>query len=186
MMPNSNRLQFGFVTIECLQGDISRQPDMDAIINAANALLMPGGGVAGAIHSKAGPELARECRPLAPIRPGEAVITSGCNLPNKHVIHCLGPVYGIDKPEENLLANCYRNALGLAEANGLHSIAFPAISTGAFGYPLESAARVTFAAIRDFNAWHSLQHVRFVLWSDKDWELFSRVMEEIFAWCPLR
>ena len=180
-MPKNNSLQFGPETIECLQGDITHQPDMDAIVNAANAQLMPGGCVAGAIHGKAGPELARECRPLAPIRPGEAVITSGCNLPNKHVIHCLGPIYGIDRPEDQLLASCYRNALGLAEANGLRSIAFPAISTGAFGYPLESAARVSFRAIRDFNAWHSLQHVRLVLWGDRDWELFSRVMEEIFA-----
>ena len=181
MMAMSNSLQFGSVNIECLQGDITDHPDMDAIVNAANAQLMPGGGVAGAIHSKAGPGLARECKPLAPIRQGEAVITGAHDLPNKHVIHCLGPVYGIDRPEDKLLANCYRNALSLAEANALQSIAFPAISTGTFGYPLGPAAKVSFASIRDFNAFRNLQHVRFVLWSEQDWELFSRVMEEILS-----
>jgi len=180
-MSKSNTLQCGSIKIECLQGDITDQPYIDAIVNAANAQLMPGGGVAGAIHHKAGPGLVQECEPLAPIRTGEAVITSGCNLPNKHVIHCLGPVYGVDKPESKLLASCYRNALSLAEANGLQSIAFPAISTGIFGYPLEEAAQVSFGAIRDFNAYRSLQHVRFVLWSEQDWKLFSRVMEEILS-----
>lgn len=179
-MAKSNSLQFGPVKIECLQGDITDQPDKDAIVNAANAQLMPGGGVAGAIHLKAGPELAQECGPLAPIKTGEAVITGAHMLPNKHVIHCLGPIYGIDRPEDKLLANCYRNALSLAEANALVSIAFPAISTGAFGYPLEAAAWVAFAAIRDFNAYRNLRHVRFVLWSEKDRDLFSRVMEEVF------
>ncbi|MCF8095488.1 MAG: macro domain-containing protein, partial [Desulfobacteraceae bacterium] len=85
-------------TIECVQGDIANQPDVDAIVNAANAELRPGGGVAGAIHRAAGPGLEEECRPLAPILPGQAVITGAHNLPNSHVIHCLGPVYGIDKP----------------------------------------------------------------------------------------
>lgn len=172
-------MQFGAVKIECLQGDITNQPDMDAIVNAANAQLMPGGGVAGAIHRKAGPGLAEECRPLAPIRPGEAVITGAHNLPNKHVVHCLGPVYGVDRPEDKLLADCYRNALKLAGENELQSIAFPAISTGAFGYPLEPAAQVTFAAIRDFAAGRNLKHIRFVLWSGKDREVFNRIMEEV-------
>ena len=178
-MSNSNFLQFSSIKVECLQGDITNQPDVDAIVNAANAQLMPGGGVAGAIHSKAGPGLAQECRPLAPIKTGESVITGAHNLPNKHVIHCLGPVYGVDQPEAKLLANCYRNALSLAEANGLKSIAFPAISTGIFGYPLQEAAEVSFGAVRDFKAFRSLQLVRFVLWSEKDWQLFSRVMEEV-------
>ena len=178
-MLNSNSLQFSSITVECLQGDITDQPDVDAIVNAANAQLMPGGGVAGAIHRKAGSGLAEECRPLAPIKTGEAVITSGCNLSNKHVIHCLGPVYGVDQHEAKLLANCYRNALSLAESNGLKSIAFPAISTGIFGYPLQEAAEVSFGAIRDFNAYRNLGLVRFVLWSEKDWSLFSRVMEKV-------
>lgn len=130
------------VTIECLQGDIARQPDVEAIVNAANAQLRIGGGVAGAIHRAAGPGLEEECRPFAPIQPGEAVITGGHELPNRHVIHCLGPVYGVDKPADWLLASCYRNALQLAEQHGIRSLAFPAISTGAFGYPIEPTAHI--------------------------------------------
>ena len=135
------------VNIECVQGDIVDQPNMAAIVNAANAELRIGGGVAGAIHRAAGPGLESECRPLAPIRPGEAVITGAHNLPNRYVVHCLGPVYGIDKPSDRLLASCYRNALQLAEDHGIRSIAFPAISTGAFGYPLEPAARIALHTI---------------------------------------
>lgn len=128
--------QFSGVKIEVVQGDISRQADMEVIVNAANAELRTGGGVAGAIHRAAGPELEEACRPLAPIAPGEAVITKAFRLPNQWVVHCLGPVYGRDKPEAQLLANCYENALMLAENHRVKSIAFPAISTGIFGYPL--------------------------------------------------
>ena len=130
------------VSIECVQGDIVNQEDCAAVVNAANAQLETGGGVAGAIHRAAGPGLAKEARPLAPIRPGEAVITGGHDLPNKYVIHCLGPVYGRDKPEDQLLANCYRNALKLAEEKKITSIAFPAISTGVFGYPIEDLSLI--------------------------------------------
>ena len=108
--------------IQCVQGDITAQPDLDAIVNAANARLATGGGVAGAIHRAAGPQLARECAPLAPIEPGQAVLTGGHGLPNPHVIHCLGPVYGRDRPADRLLAECYRNALRLAEDAGLTSL----------------------------------------------------------------
>jgi O-acetyl-ADP-ribose deacetylase (regulator of RNase III) len=124
-------VDIGEVTLELVEGDITSQPDIDAIVNAANALLMPGGGVAGAIHRAAGAELAAECRPHAPIAPGEAVITSGQRLPNPWVIHCLGPVYGVDEPAAELLASCYHRALALAEEHGLQSVAFPALSTGA-------------------------------------------------------
>ena len=179
-MTASDSLKFGNLTIECVQGDITDQPDMDAVVNAANAQLMPGGGVAGAIHSKAGRELADECMPLAPIRPGEAVITGAHGLPNKHIIHCLGPVYGVDQPEDDLLAACYHNALNLAEANNLASIAFPALSTGAFGYPLEPAAHVTLGAVRDYNAYRNLKHIRFVLWSDQDRNVFSQALGLVF------
>ncbi|MFW5832232.1 MAG: macro domain-containing protein, partial [Prolixibacteraceae bacterium] len=102
------------ITVEMVQGDITQQKDIEAVVNAANAKLLRGGGVAGAIHRTAGPELEKESKKLAPIKPGEAVITGAYNLPNKKVIHCLGPVYGQDKPEDKLLANCYRNALKIA------------------------------------------------------------------------
>ncbi|MFO7676879.1 MAG: macro domain-containing protein, partial [Thermoplasmatota archaeon] len=98
------------VKIECVKADIASQVGITAVVNAANAQLRIGGGVAGAIHRAAGPRLEKEGRALAPIRPGQAVITGGYNLPNQYVIHCLGPVYGVDKPEDDLLADCYRNA----------------------------------------------------------------------------
>lgn len=148
----------GNTTIECAVGDITRQSDMDAVVNAANAELMPGGGVAGAIHRAAGAQLAEECRPLAPIRPGEAVITGAHGLPNRHVIHCLGPVYGRDEPSDELLRRCYRTALNLADERRLESVAFPAISTGAFGYPMEAAAAVAAEAL--CTAAEALEHVR--------------------------
>ena len=142
-------LLIGDVRIECVIGDITAQISFDAIVNAANAGLLPGGGVAGAIHRAAGPGLAEECRPLAPISPGQAVITGGRGLPIRYVVHCLGPVYGVDEPSSELLADCYRNALRLAESYGLASIAFPAISTGIFGYPMEKAAWVAVSAIAE-------------------------------------
>jgi len=171
---------FHGITLECAQGDITRQPDMDAVVNAANAQLRIGGGVAGAIHRAAGPGLDEECRPLAPINPGEAVITGAHNLPNRAVIHCLGPVYGVDEPSDELLAACYRNALQVAEDDGLASVAFPAISTGAFGYPMEPAARVAFETIDGVAPrLSSVAHVRFVLFSDADARLHQSVLENL-------
>ena len=172
-----SELTIAEVTIECVQGDITRQPDMDAVVNAANAQLLPGGGVAGAIHRAAGPKLAEECRPLAPIRPGEAVITGAQKLPNRHVIHCLGPVYGRDEPAAELLASCYREALRLADENALGSIAFPAISTGVFGYPLEEAAKVAIGAVAHrAQSLSSVRRVRFVLFAPGDLEAFDRAL----------
>lgn len=169
------------VTIECVKGNIADQPDVVAIVNAANAMLRRGGGVAGAIHRAAGPALEEECRHLAPLKPGEAVITSGHKLPNRYVIHCLGPVFGIDKPEEKLLADCYRNALKLAEENGIESIAFPAISTGVFGYPVQQAAEVAFRAIREkITGLQKIKLIRFVLYSDKDLDVHERVFYKVF------
>lgn len=164
--------------IECVKGDITRQDGFDAVVNAANAQLLPGGGVAGAIHRAAGPGLALECRPLAPIRPGRAVITGGHDLPNPFVIHCLGPVYGQDEPSDELLADCYRNALRLADEKGLASIALPAISTGAFGYPLAEAAGVAVGAVAETAA--SLQSVRVVRFVLRDEESL-RIHEEALA-----
>ncbi|MFW5754490.1 MAG: macro domain-containing protein, partial [Marinilabiliaceae bacterium] len=156
------------------------QPDMTAIVNAANARLRTGGGVAGAIHRAAGPGLEEECRPMAPIKPGEAVISGGHNLPNRHVIHCLGPIYGEDKPEDKLLADCYRNALNLADEHEISSIAFPAISTGAFGYPIEAATDVALAAIEEVAT--TLKHVktiRFVLFGKNDYEVYEEKLKNL-------
>lgn len=165
------------LTIECVQGDIASQPDMESIVNAANARLMPGSGVAGAIHSAAGPELARECESLAPIAPGQAVMTGGHGLPNPYVIHCLGPVYGVDEPSAELLGNCYRNALMLADQKGLTSVAFPAISTGVFGYPVEEAARIAVATIQSTaRELTSVRRVRLVLFSDHDLTVFRNAL----------
>jgi O-acetyl-ADP-ribose deacetylase len=175
-----NRVVSG-VTIEAAIGDITRQEGFDAVVNAANARLLPGGGVAGAIHQAAGPGLYEECRVLAPIRPGQAVITGGHRLPNKRVIHCLGPVYGRDEPSDVLLADCYRNALELADANHLASVATPAISTGIFGYPMVEAARVAVTAVAETApALLSVRRVRFVVRSDEA----LRAHEEALAALP--
>jgi O-acetyl-ADP-ribose deacetylase (regulator of RNase III) len=171
---------FGAATVECVRGDITSQDDVDAVVNAANARLGPGGGVAGAIHRAAGPGLAEEARPLGPIGPGEAVITGGHELPNRYVIHTLGPVYGQDRPEAELLGGCYRNALALAEEKGIESIAFPAISTGIFGYPVEEAAVVALGTVTEEA--DSLEHVRlirFVLHSPSDLEAHEKVLSEL-------
>lgn len=173
-------LRAGGVKIELTVGDIARQEGFDAVVNAANAELRTGGGVAGALHRAAGPGLAEEGRQYAPIRPGEAVITSGHGLPNEHVVHCLGPVYGRDEPADALLESCYREALRLAEENDLESIAFPAISTGAFGYPVEPAARIAIAAIVGAApGLESVRHIRFVLYDDRALETHARVLEEL-------
>jgi O-acetyl-ADP-ribose deacetylase len=165
------------LTLECIVGDIVRQPDMDAIVNAANAELLPGGGVAGAIHRAAGPGLADECRPLAPIRPGDAVITGAHQLPNRYVVHCLGPVYGRDEPPDVLLASCYRNALRLAGAHGVSSIAFPAISTGVFGYPPEAAARIAVeTVVAEGPRVKGLTRVRFVLFDRQALDLYEQLL----------
>lgn len=165
------RQTVGNVVVELTTGDIADQPDVDAVVNAANAQLEIGGGVAGAIHRAAGPGLADECRPLAPIAPGECVLTGGHALPNPHVVHCLGPVYGRDEPSDRLLADCYRRALLLAEEAGLTSIAFPAISTGAFGYPTDQAAEVAMATVLEVAPeLDSVRLVRFVLFHPDDLE----------------
>lgn len=170
------------VEIECVQGDIASQDDMDAVVNAANAELMPGGGVAGAIHRKAGKELAEACKPLAPIKPGEAVITKAFGLPNNYIVHCLGPVYGKDKPADKLLENCYQNALELAEKKNLKSIAFPAISTGAFGYPKEEAIPIAVSTvIANAPEIPSLNQVRFVLFSNQDLLDYEKFIEKKYG-----
>jgi O-acetyl-ADP-ribose deacetylase (regulator of RNase III) len=168
------------VTVECVRGDITSQVDVAAIVNAANAELRSGGGVAGAIHRAAGPGLEEEARRLAPIGPGEAVITGGHDLPNRHVIHTLGPVYGRDRPEAELLADCYKSSLALAEENGIDSIAFPAISTGIFGYPVEEAAEVALGAVvEEIERLEHVRLIRFVLFGEKDLEVHEKVLSGI-------
>ncbi len=167
------------INIEYTQGDITKQPDIEAIVNAANAYLKPGGGVAGAIHCAAGIELEKECAKYAPIKVGQAVITKAYNLPNKYVIHCLGPRYKIDKPEEKLLADCYINSLKIAEENKIFSVAFPSISTGAFGYPIEEATNVVIETIKILAPkLKFVKKIRFVLFSRYDFEVYNRIISE--------
>lgn len=163
-----------------MQGDIVAQTGFDAVVNAANAELRPGGGVAGAIHRAAGPGLEEETRLHAPIEPGEAVVTSGHGLPNRYVIHCLGPVYGRDEPAERLLASCYLNALREAEDHGIRTIAFPAISTGAFGYPMPAAARIALDSVRVVApALEWVRRVRLVLHDDTAFEIHAHVLQDL-------
>jgi O-acetyl-ADP-ribose deacetylase len=162
-------------------GDITKE-DVDAVVNAANGTLMGGGGVDGAIHRAGGPEIKKQCEEIRRTQypdglpTGEAVITTAGKMPAKRVIHTVGPVYsrgGRDKAE--LLASCYRNSLRLAVENGLETIAFPAISTGVYGYPLDEAAKVSSQAIENFlNSNRSLQEVRLVFFSPSDAEVFLK------------
>jgi O-acetyl-ADP-ribose deacetylase (regulator of RNase III) len=170
------------VTIELTKGNIAAQPDVTAVVNAANAQLRTGGGVAGAIHSAAGPGLAEETRPMAPIEPGEAVISGAHDLPNEHVIHVLGPVYGRDEPSDELLRTGYENALRRAEENGIPSVAFPALSTGAFGYPLDEAAPIALAAILDAAPnLDAVEHIRFVLFDAEALAAHEQALETLLA-----
>src|SRR5262249_16226094 len=162
-------------------GDISQQ-HMDAVVNAANSTLLGGGGVDGAIHKAGGPRILEECREIRRTRfpqglpTGEAVITSGGNLPARHVIHTVGPIKGRwGERDAEMLAACYRNSLALAVEHGLKKIAFPSISTGAYGYPLEEAAMVSSEAIKNFLLENnSLEEVRLVFFSASDAKLFLR------------
>jgi O-acetyl-ADP-ribose deacetylase (regulator of RNase III) len=141
--------RIGNARIEVVEADITKL-DVDAIVNAANEMLAPGGGVCGAIHRAAGPELARECAQFGGCATGDAQITRGYRLPARHVIHAVGPVWhGGGKGEPERLRSCYVRSLELAQQHGLRSIAFPAISTGIFGYPVDAAAQVAVGAVAD-------------------------------------
>ena len=166
--------------ISLVRGDITREA-VDAIVNAANSGLLGGGGVDGAIHRAAGPGLLEACREIRRAQgrcpTGEAVITPGFDLPAAHVIHVVGPVWhGGDSGEAELLRSGYVAALRLADEHGLKSIAFPAISTGVYGYPIDKAAKVAFDAVLSFTP-ASLETLRFVLFSDRAFEVYRREAE---------
>ena len=167
------------VKIECVKGDIAKQEDMMAVVNAANAQLKPGSGVAGAIHKAAGPELEEACRSMAPIQTGEAIITYAYDLPNEYVIHCLGPIYGVDEPGDELLKKCYENALKLAEDHDVDSIAFPAISIGAFRFPVEQATEIAINTVKGMvDELSVIKTIRFVVFSDKVLKVYESFLEK--------
>ncbi len=155
--------------LQVWQGDITTL-EVDAIVNAANSSLLGGGGVDGAIHRAAGPELLEECKTLGGCPTGEARITSGYNLPARYVIHTVGPVYSQSKPEvSRLLENCYQNSLQLAEKNQLNAVAFPAISCGVYGYPITEATPVAVNTVCAFlEKSDHLKKIIFAMFSDKD------------------
>jgi O-acetyl-ADP-ribose deacetylase (regulator of RNase III) len=166
--------------IELVRGDITRI-DVDAIVNAANTSLLGGGGVDGAIHRAAGPELLAECHKLGGCVTGSAKITKGHRLPARYVIHAVGPVYrdgASGEPEK--LAGCYRTALRLAVENGCTSIAFPAISCGVYGYPMDDAARIALSEVAAFLESHSeIRRAVFVLFDDRGLDVYQRILAEV-------
>jgi len=163
--------------IEIVRGDITKL-QVDAIVNAANASLLGGGGVDGAIHRGAGSELLAECRTLGGCPPGEAKITRGYRLPARFVIHTVGPVWrGGKHREAETLANCYRSSLQLAVENGIKTIAFPAISCGAYGYPIPDATQIALKSVRDFVATDDrIDKVTFVLWGEDIYDAYRQLL----------
>lgn len=168
-----------FRKIALQQGDITRMA-ADAVVNAANSTLLGGGGVDGAIHRAAGPELLAECRTLGGCPTGEARITGGYNLPARYVIHTVGPVYRGLPADARMLSACYRNCLKLAAAHQLETIAFPAISCGVYGYPIADAAAIAIEAIRDgLSRHHSIREITVVLFSDTDLRVYEQTLSAL-------
>ena len=176
----------GNATLELIKGDIT-DVEADAIVNAANSTLLGGGGVDGAIHRKGGPKILEECKRIRDtewpdgLPTGKAVITSGGNLKAKQVIHTVGPVWlGGFHVEAELLKQAYRNTLKLAVAKGLKTIAFPSISTGAYGYPIEEASRIAVGTVKAFlEKEDRLEKVIFVLFSERDFEVYLKAVKNL-------
>ena len=180
-MANKNpRVKVGQSILELVQGDITKQ-DVDAIVNAANTSLLGGGGVDGAVHRAAGPELLAETRMLGGCETGEAKISGGYNLPAQYVIHAVGPVYRRgDDLVAALLASAYRRCLEIADENGLVSIAFPAISCGVYGYPLNEASSIALGIVVEYLSGHTqVKLVRFVLFTRDVYEAFASTLDEL-------
>jgi O-acetyl-ADP-ribose deacetylase (regulator of RNase III) len=172
------QVMVGRSKLELVQGDITRQ-DTEAIVNAANSSLLGGGGVDGAIHRAGGPQILEECRKIGGCPPGEARITSGGRLKAKYVIHTVGPVYyGGRSGEAQTLANAYRNSLALASQRGIKSLAFPSISTGAYGYPIGLAAPIALRTTTDYLQAHpEVELVRFVLFGQSAYDAYKTALE---------
>ena len=180
-------LKVGSSRIELVPGDITQQ-DTETIVNAANTSLLGGGGVDGAIHRAGGPAILAACRQLGGCATGDAKITTGGKLKAKYVIHTVGPVYRDGGPAEaDLLARAYRRSLEVAAEHGLASVAFPSISTGAYGYPIEAAAPIALRTVVDTLADHrSITLVRFVLFSAADLDAYERALAAAAAWAQSR
>jgi O-acetyl-ADP-ribose deacetylase len=179
-LPETVRAKIGQMTIELMQGNIVNC-DVDAIVNAANSSLLGGGGVDGAIHRAAGKELVTECYTLNGCKTGDAKITKGYRLKARHVIHTVGPVYGTPNAPE-LLVSAYRRSLEVARENGLLSIAFPAVSTGAYGYPMQEAARIALKTICDAAASQTQpETIQFVLFDASAFDTFEKVLKRLAA-----
>lgn len=174
------KIKINQTIIELQQGDITQQ-DVDAIVNAANSTLLGGGGVDGAIHRAAGRELVQECATLGGCETGDAKITQGYNLLARHVIHAVGPTY--QNPDASaLLASAYRRSLEVALENDIKTIAFPAISTGIFGYPLGEASQITLSTLRDFALEEAqIEHIIIVLFTDDAYDIFGQTFKSLFV-----
>jgi O-acetyl-ADP-ribose deacetylase (regulator of RNase III) len=178
-------VRIGEAKLELVQGDITRQ-EMEAIVNAANPTLLGGGGVDGAIHRAGGPQILEECRQIGGCPTGEARLTTGGNLKARYVIHTVGPIYkGGGQREAELLASCYRESLKLASGKGIASVAFPSISTGAYGYPMSEAAHIALKTVMDYLTGHpEITWVRFVLFGQAAYETYEQALRELLKVYP--
>ncbi|MCK4418408.1 O-acetyl-ADP-ribose deacetylase [Candidatus Aerophobetes bacterium] len=176
----------GKTKLSLIREDITQQ-DTEAIVNAANTTLLGGGGVDGAIHRAGGPSILEECKKIRARQggcpTGKAVITRGGKLKAKYVIHTVGPIWsGGKRNEDTLLRNAYKNSLTLAKNKGIQSLSFPSISTGAYGFPTERAARIALSTIQDFLKRHTFEEVRFVLFSERDLKTYEEAWSDRYSW----